>query len=120
VLDNKSPGFDTFVNGKAVARSREAIYAITEKLGLKGIDDLTSFGELDEEFDVPEELRETETPWFEPSEGIEWVAAIRRHIEANRSSVKQRDRVLEELNEYEQVLHQAAKVGAKWHFQMDV
>jgi hypothetical protein len=120
VLDNKAPGFDTFVNGKAIARSREALYAITKKLGLKGIDDLTSFGELDDQFDVPEELREKETPWFEPSEGIEWISAIRRHIESNRSSVKQPDRVLEELNEYARVLQQAAKVGAKWHFQMDL
>jgi len=120
VPDNKDPGFDTFVNGKAIARAREAIYTITEKLGLKGIDDLTSFGDWDDEFDVPEELREVETLWFEPGEGIEWINAIHRHIESNRSSVKQPDRVLEELNEYAQVLEQAARVGAKWHFQMDL
>ncbi|HJT78822.1 MAG TPA: hypothetical protein VJ739_16575 [Gemmataceae bacterium] len=120
VLDNKDPGFDTFVNGKAIARAREALYAITEQLGLKGIDDLASFGELDDEFDVPEEFRETETPWFEPTQGIEWVDAVRRHIEANPSSVKEPDRVLEDLNQYARVFQQAAKIGAKWHFQMDL
>ena len=42
VLDNKEPGFETFVNGKAIARAAEAINALAPKLGLKTIDDLTS------------------------------------------------------------------------------
>jgi len=29
VLDNPNPGFDTFVNGKAIARAHDAICAIT-------------------------------------------------------------------------------------------
>ena len=120
VLDNKDPGFNPFVNGKAVAHAREAICAITERLGLKGIDDLTSFGEFDEEFDVPEECRETETPWFEPQEGIDWIDAIREHIETNSLSVKHLARVLEDLDEYREVLQRASKIGAKWHFQMDL
>ena len=88
VLDKEQPDIDTFVNGKAVARHRDAIYAITEVLGLKGIDDLTGFAGLDEEFDVPEEHRETQTPWFTAREGIEWVTAIRQRIEANPKSVQ--------------------------------
>jgi hypothetical protein len=120
VLDSENPGFDTFVNGKAVAHARDAIYVITDSLGLKGIDDLTSFGDLDEEFDVAEEHRETEIPWFEPREGIDWIAAIRRHILSNSSLVKEPDRILEDFAEYEQILQSAANIGAKWHFQMDL
>lgn len=120
VVDNKDPGFDTFFNGKAIARARASLDVITKKLGLKGIDDLTSFGELEDEFEVPEEYRETETSWFEAEEGLAWVDAIRGHIEANPKSVKQPDRVLADLDEYAQVLQQAARIGARWHFQMDV
>jgi hypothetical protein len=119
-LDREDPGFDTFVSGKTIARARDEICAITEQLGLKSIDDLTSFGELDEQFDVPEDLRESEEPWFEPAQGIDWVDALRRHIEANPTSVKQPDRLLDELNQYRRVFQDAAKIGAKWHFQMDV
>ena len=68
VLDNPNPGFDPFVNGKAVARALEDFYRITDQLGLTGIDDLASFVELDEEFEVPDELRETDIPWFERGE----------------------------------------------------
>jgi hypothetical protein len=120
VLDNSDPGFDTFVNGKAIARHRGEIYGITNKLGLKGIDDLTSFGGWDEELDAPEENRETITPWFDPQEGIDWVAAIRQHIEANNKAVTKPHAVLTELREYEEVLQQAATIGAKWHFEIDV
>jgi hypothetical protein len=120
VLDKKDSGFETFVNGKAVARARNAICAATKSLGLKNIDDLTSFGELDEAFDLPEELRETETPWFEADEGIRWVDAVRRHIESNRSSIPDADRVLADLEEYDAVFRKGAGIGAKWHFQMDV
>jgi len=120
VLDNENPGFETLVNGKAVARARDAIYAITEKLGLKGIDDLTSFGDLDDEFELPEEYRETQTPWFEPQEGITWVSAIRESIAANPSAVAEGERVLSDLAEYEALLKRAAEIGAKWHFAMDL
>jgi hypothetical protein len=108
------------VNGKAVARAREEIYAITDRLGLKGIDELTSFERWDEEFDLPEEHRETITPWFEAREGIEWVGAIRREIESIPSLVREPQRVLSDLGEYDRVLRAAGEVGARWHFEMDL
>jgi hypothetical protein len=119
-LDNDKPGFETFVNGKAIARARDEIYEITEKLGLKGIDDLTSFGEWDEEFEVPEEHREAETPWFEAQEGIRWVSAIRAYITANEGAVPEKEHVLEDLVQYETLLKLADEIGAKWHFAMDI
>ena len=120
VLDNQDPGFDLFVNGKAIAQARESLCAITDELGLKGIDELTSFADWDDEFDLPAEHRETVTPWFEAHEGIEWVGAIRRHVEADPSSVKEPDRVLSDLQQYEQVFQKAAGIGARWHFEFDM
>jgi hypothetical protein len=120
VLDKEDPGFETFVDGKAVARASHSIRAICDKLGLKSLDDLTSFGALDEQFDVPKEYREEDTPWFEPHEGIEWVGALCDYIETNPSSVKDPDRVLSDLDEYESVLKMAANIGAKWHLELDI
>src|SRR2546422_848998 len=101
VLDNKQPGFDPFVNGKAIARAHGALFSITDKLGIRSIDELTSFAALDEEFIVPAQHREATTPWFDAREGIAWIAALRQHIESNPSSVEKADRVLSDLAEYE-------------------
>lgn len=119
-LDNEEPGFDTFVNGKAVAVARDAICDITKKLGLKDIDDLTSFDEWDDEFDLPEEYREPETPWFDAQEGTRWVSAVRDYITANEGAVPEREAVLADLGEYETLLNRAHEIGAKWHFSMDL
>ena len=120
VLDHPDPGFDLFVNGKAVARARADLYRITGALGLPGIDDLASFVGLDDELGLPAELRDTDVPWFEPHEGLRWVTAVRQHVEANPASVKEPDEVLSDLAEYEQVLRKAEAIGAKWHFEMDL
>jgi hypothetical protein len=120
VLDNEDPGFDTMVNGKAVARAREEIYVITDALKIKGIDDLTDFGAWEEEFDVAENDRAVETPWFEPKVGLEWVTAVRQAVEGTPSSHSEPDRLIEDLKEYEAVLRNAEKIGARWHFEMDL
>jgi len=120
VLDNEAPGFDTMVNGKAVARAREEIYSVTDALKIKGIDDLTDFGAWDEEFDVAENDRAVETPWFAPKFGLEWVTAVRQAVEAKPSSHSEPERLIEDLKEYEEVLRNAEKIGAKWHFEMDL
>ncbi|MGL6077044.1 MAG: hypothetical protein ACRC8S_23045 [Fimbriiglobus sp.] len=120
VLDNDEPGFETFVNGKAIAKESEAIDKIAKELGLKTLDEMSSFADLEEEFDLPDELRETETVWLTAKQGLTWVRAIRQHIEANPKSVKSAKSVLGELAEYEELLEKVAKIKAKWHFEMDI
>lgn len=55
-LDVQEPGFDTFVNGKAIARSADSLRAMTERLDLIGLDDFTDFGGAGEDFELPDEL----------------------------------------------------------------
>ena len=119
-LNREDPGFDTFVNGKAVAREREAITRITEALGLKDIFDLTSFESLDESLDLPDDLRDADSPWFDPQEGLSWVGHVIRHIEQHPASVADAERVLADLNEYVGLLRKAESVRAKWRFAMDI
>jgi hypothetical protein len=119
-LDNGNPGFDTMVNGKAGARVRDAIVAITDKLKLPGIDDLASFADLAAEFGVDPDLPAAQEKWFEPAEGIQWVRAVRDHIQANRKSVKKPEAVLADLNEYEDLLTKAQSIASKWHFAIDI
>lgn len=119
-LDNEEPGFDTTVNGKAVARERDAIIAITKKLKLPTIDDLASFADLAAEFGVDSGLPAAQEKWFEPAQGIKWVRAVRDHIEANPTSVKRPGAVLADLEEYDDLLTRAQSIAAKWHFAVDI
>ena len=119
-LDKEDPGFETFVNGKAIARASDEIRSITEKLGVKSIDELTSFGDLVDEFDLTDDIPEMETAWFDPQYGIDWVKAVTQYVASNRSTLKEPDGVIEELDEYRQIFQKAKAIGAKWHFELDL
>jgi hypothetical protein len=120
VLDNKDPGFDTFVNGKAVSRDADGIAKVAATLNLPDINDLASFADLAAEFDVDPDLEAAQGKWFEPAEGLAWVRAMRDYVRGNPDWLKAADRVLSELDEYEKVLMGAERIGAKWHFAIDI
>src|SRR4051812_45258855 len=120
VLDNKDAGFDTFVNGKAVSRDAEGIAKIAAALNLPDINDLANFSDLAAEFGVDSRLEAAREKWFEPAEGLAWVRAVRDHISANPGFLAAPDRVLSELDEYGKVLVNAGRIGAKWHFAIDI
>ena len=120
VLDKKKPGFDTSVNGKAVAREVDAISKVTTKLKLPDINVLTSFAALAAQFGADPSSEGAKEKWFEAEEGLEWVRAVYEYIDTHPRSAENRARVLEDLEEYEAVLSKAAKIKAKWHFEMDV
>ena len=120
VLDRKNPGFDTSVNGKAVARETKAISKITKKLNLPDIHDLTSFAALAAQFDVDPDLPAAQEKWFDAAEGLQWVRAVHESIAKHPRSAKNSAAVLEDLDRFEEVLANVQRVRAKWHFEMDV
>jgi len=119
VLDKKKPGFDTSVNGKAVAREVEAISKITKTLKLPDINEFASFAALGAEFGADPDSPAAKEKWFDAEEGLRWVRAVYEYIDTHPRSAGERARVLEDLEEYESVLAKAAKIKAKWHFAMD-
>jgi hypothetical protein len=119
VLDNESPGFETFVNGKAVTREMDAISALAEARGLADIHDFASFADLAEAFDIDADLPAAQEKWFDANEGVAWTQAIREAIQANPAAVRDAAAVTSDLQQYERVLRQAAAIGAKWHLAMD-
>lgn len=118
VLDNEDADFDSFVNGKFIAQEAETINTISDKLGLKGIDDFVSqdLGDFGIE---TEDLGDSASKWFDPSEGLEWASKIREHVLDNPGAVKNKDGVLEDLEEYISVFEKAKKANAQWHFEID-
>jgi hypothetical protein len=127
VLDKESPGFDPAVNGKFLARDARRLAKVVKVLGIRGPDDYVSYSpeearammeDLGTEPDqIPADLPEQQ--WFDPREGLEWVAKLTAHIEANPSAVKNAKGVLSDLAEYKDVFEQARKIGARWNLQVD-
>ena len=120
VLDNKNPGFDTFVNGKAVTREMDAISDVAKSLGLRDIHDFASFASTAAKFGIDPELPAAQETWFSAAEGVAWARTIRMYLESHPTAVKNIAAVQRDLAEYQHVLEQAADIGAKWHFEMDV
>ncbi len=123
-LDNPDPGFDPFVNGKAIAREAKRLSKAASSLGLMTPDDYVSMGgdeaaSMAEEFGIGEEIQAPPEQWFDADEGLAWVGRLRAHIQSDAKAVKDAEAVLADLGEYERVLTQAKSIGAKWHFSVD-
>jgi hypothetical protein len=122
VLDNEEPGFDTIVDGKALAHEKK-LDSLCEKLGLKTFEDFLTMSAddisdmLGEDIELPEGEGEK---WFSPDEGLEFFSALAAHIRANPQSVKNAAGCLEDLAQYAEVLTKAKGIGAKWHLNLDI
>lgn len=119
VLDNPSPGFDTFVNGKFVGKEADRLNRIARELGLKSIDDFVSMDAFDVEDDLGD-MPEMEQVWFEPDEGLTWVQSLADHIRNHSQGLKNPKGVLDDLAEYIHVLKQAETAGCRWRFEVDI
>ncbi|MSQ47644.1 MAG: hypothetical protein EXR78_04515 [Deltaproteobacteria bacterium] len=115
VLDNEEPGFDTSVDGKAIAREAKKLDAISKKLGLPRFDDFISMSSEDiadligDDVEIPEQ----EEQWFSAAEGLSFIEALVSHMRANPKSVKTPAGVLDDLTAYREVLEKAKAIGAK-------
>lgn len=125
VLDVEEPGFDTFVNGKAVIRALEELDALCGRNELPTLDSfigqpLSDFEDwLDEDIELPAG-DDGEAKWFKPNDGISLIESIISAIEQNPGTIASADAVLEDLQEYKAVLKQAQRINAKWHLALDI
>lgn len=128
VLDNKNPGFDTFVNGKFLSDDAKRLEKIAKSLGIAQLEDFISFSPdetramMEEMGTDPEEIEGmelSEQKWYDPQEGLDWVGSVSAHIQSNPSSVKNAKGVLADLEEYRKVFGQAKQMGARWNLQVD-
>ena len=124
VLDNADPGFDTFVNGKAISRDAQRLSKLAKSLGLRPPEEFFSLSaedaeDLEDDFDLDADVKLPPEQWFDATEGLDWVAKLRTAIEANPAAVKNQKAVLSDLAEFERVFSQAKTIGAKWHFSID-
>ncbi len=125
VLDNEDPGFDTYVDGGAIAHEADELDALCDEAGVERLETFNgqSMDELSEMLDEDIELPEGEDPdavWFEPQEGIEWIDKLIEAIHDNPDALQAPEDVIADLNDYKSVLTQALAVGARWHLALDI
>ena len=123
VVEGEDPGYDTYVNGRALAREEAAVERLAHTLGVPPLlaffsADVNSMALLIEEgAGNPDLLHRLPPPqWFEPDDGLVTVRGLIEALEqAPRRLGAEGSAVLSELLEYQLVLEKAAQRGLRWH-----
>jgi len=124
-LDTKEPGFDTFVNGKAIAHRGRELNGLARALGVRPLDEFVSTN--------PEQARSFMTEhgvdasglklpgerWFEAAEGLATVEPMLNHLERNMAVARDLGSVQADLVGYSRVLKETQRRGYKWHLAVD-
>jgi hypothetical protein len=123
VVEGEDPGFDIFVNGRALARHEDAVEKLAISLGVRPLIDFFSADEnsmslLIEEGAGNKDLIKRLPPpqWYFGAEGLATVDALL--IALRREPFRlgsEGPQVLTELEEYARVLAKAEARGLRWH-----
>jgi hypothetical protein len=123
VVEGSDPGYDIFVNGRALARHEDAVERLALRLGVKPLIEFFSADEnsmallIEEGAGNPDLLKRLPPPqWYAPQDGLATVTAL---VAALRDEPQQLGTegalVLAELEEYERVLQKTQEHGLRWH-----
>jgi hypothetical protein len=123
VVEGEDPGFDIFVNGRALARNEEALGRLAASMGVNSLLDFFSADEnsmallLEQGTGNPEWARNLPEPqWFAPRDGLITIRSFLSFLSANATALgSETPSVLAELREYERVLEKAGARGLRWH-----
>ena len=123
VVEGEDPGFDIFVNGRALARHEDALEKLALSLHVRPLIDFFSADEnsmsllIEEGAGNSELIKKLPPPqWYFGTEGLDTVSAL---IETLRGEPHQLGtegpQILEELEDYERVLRKTEERGLRWH-----
>jgi len=123
VVEGEDPGYDIFVNGRALARYEDALERLALKLGVKPLIEFFSADEnsmallIEEGAGNPELMRRLPPPqWYIAGDGLATVKALVAVLQDDPLLLgTEGPQVLAELLEYERVLDRTVKAGLRWH-----
>ncbi len=123
VVEGEDPGFDIFVNGRALARHEDAVEKLAHSLGVRPLIDFFSADEnsmsllLEEGAGNSELIKRLPPPqWYFGAEGLSTVEALLGALREEPQKLgTEGPQVLEELEEYARVLHKTDERGLRWH-----
>jgi hypothetical protein len=125
VLEDADPGFDTYVDGKALSNAETELHALANRLG---VTPLMEFFSMDPEDMLAEAeafntgVTADEVPaeqWFPAEAGLKTVQALLGHLDANPEAIAATPSVANELAGFQEVLEQARERGIRWHLAVD-
>ena len=123
VVEGEDPGFDTFVNGHALARNEDALERMAARLHVHPLLEFFSADEnsmallleqgvADSEWERPQ----LEPQWFSAFDGLTTVRTLIGCLVAAPATLgSETHPVLIELREYDRVLQKTAAHGLRWH-----
>ena len=119
VLERKIPGFDHFVNGKAVAKAGDRLDSLAKE---KGLPTLMSFFSISAEalttFAEDHGVSLKQSPprrWFSADDGLKTVNGLIDEAEKQALDA----RVIADLREFQTVLKMAKQNDLAWHLAVD-
>jgi len=123
VVEGEDPGFNIFVNGRALARHEDAVEKIALELGVRPLIEFFSADEssmallIEEGAGNPDLLKKLPPPqWYRGEDGLPTVLALIAALENDTAQLGTEGAiVLEELREYEIVLRKTSERGLRWH-----
>jgi hypothetical protein len=123
VVEGEDPGFDTYVNGRALARNEDAVERLALRLGVKPLIEFFSADEnsmslLIEEGAGNQELMNRLPPpqWYSAADGLATVDALVGALEHEPQQFgSEGEQVLGELLEYRKVLCKTRDREMRWH-----
>jgi hypothetical protein len=123
VVEGEDPGFDIFVNGRALARNEDALERLAEGLRVQPLLEFFSADEnsmsllLDQGSGDPEWSRSLPQPqWHDAPSGLVTVQTLLAFLkEVPLALGSETHSVRIELEEYERVLVKTAQRGLRWH-----
>ena len=123
VVEGEDPGYDIFVNGRALARNEEALDRLAALLQVAPLLSFFSADEnsmallLEQGSGDPEWARHLPQPqWFAPADGLVTVRRLIDFLTTTPAAIGSETLpVLLELKEYEQVLQKTEDYGLRWH-----
>ncbi len=123
VIEGEDPGFDTFVNGQALARNEDALERLAEQLHSAYLlnffsADADSMALLEQEgykLPTPAEALPP-TQWFSAEDGVVAVATLHEYLDSHPGALgDDTEATLRELEQYITVLEKAAARNLRWH-----
>src|SRR6476646_404873 len=123
VVEGEDPGFDIFVNGRALARYEDALERVALRLGVRPLIEFFSADEnsmsllIEEGAGNPDLIRRLPPPqWYSASDGLDTVQALVMALKDDPQQLgTEGPQVLSELQEYARVLEKTMRAGLRWH-----
>jgi hypothetical protein len=123
VVEGVDPGFDTFVNGRSLARHEDALERLALSLGVRPLIEFFSADEnsmsllIEEGAGNQELLRRLPPPqWYSAEDGLITVDALLQALQDDPQQLgTEGKQVLSELKEYSEVLEKARDREMRWH-----